>query len=158
MSIKQPVKLLVALGLILSLGACSRAESLDSTKPVSSTSPSASAQQGAISNVSNAELQALLDSGVTLVDIRLPEEWAETGVVAGSQRLTLFQKNGAVAANFLSELQKVVPKDKPVALICRTGNRTRAGSEMLVQEGYSQVYNVTKGIMGWLGEGRGVVY
>lgn len=158
MSIKQPVKLLVALGLILSLGACSRAESLDNNKPVSSTSPSASAQQGAISNVSNAELQALLDSGVTLVDIRLPEEWAETGVVAGSQRLTLFQKNGAVAANFLSELQKVAPKDKPVALICRTGNRTRAGSEMLVQAGYSQVYNVTKGIMGWLGEGRGVVY
>lgn len=114
-------------------------------------------QQGSVSNVSNAELQDLMAKGVTLVDIRLPEEWQQTGVVEGSKLLTLFEKNGSVAPNFLADLQKMVPADKPVALICRTGNRTRAGTQMLAQAGYTQVYNVTRGITGWIGEGKPVV-
>lgn len=154
MYFNKSVALLLTLSLAATLGACSRAESLDSAKPVAAN---ATVQQGKITNVSNAELQTLLDQGVTLVDIRLPEEWQETGVVAGSQRITLFEKNGAVAANFLANLQKVAAADKPVALICRSGNRTRAGSEMLAQAGYAQVYNVTYGMNGWLKEGRAVV-
>lgn len=155
MPTQRSLMLVMVLSLAVLLGACSRAESLDNAKPAASAN--AAIQRGAITNVSNAELQTLLDQGVTLVDIRLPEEWAETGVVVGSQRLTLFQKNGTVPANFLSNLEKFASKDKPVALICRTGNRTRAGAEILAQTGYPQVYNVTKGIMGWLGEGRAVV-
>lgn len=154
MNLNKPSALLLALSLAVALGACSRAESLDNKRPAPA---STSVQQGTITNVSNAELQTLLDQGVTLVDIRLPEEWAETGVVAGSQRLTLFEKNGAVAANFLSDLQKIAPMDKPIALICRSGNRTRAGSEMLAKAGYAQVYNVTYGINGWIKEGKPTV-
>ena len=41
-------------------------------------------------------------------------------------------------------------------IICRTGNRTQIGAQMLSQAGYSQVYNVQRGIMGWLKEGRPV--
>lgn len=154
MHVNRPLKFILALSLAVSLGACSRAESLDNAKPVANAQ--AATQQAVITNISNTELQTLLDQGLTLVDIRLPEEWAETGVVAGSQRLTLFQQNGAVTPSFLNDLQRIAPKDKPVALICRSGNRTRAGSELLVQAGYSQVYNVTKGIKGWIGEGRSV--
>ena len=77
--------------------------------------------------------------------------------MAGSHPITLFGRDGAVAPDFLAKLQKVAPLDKPVVLICRTGNRTRAGSEMLTQVGYKQVYNVTKGIMGWIQEGKAVV-
>lgn len=36
-------------------------------------------------------------------------------------------------------------------VICRTGNRTKAVSQFLSQQaGYSKVYNVRAGIMGWL--------
>ena len=136
------------------LGACSKAQGLGD-KDGSTTE--ASARQGGVSNVSNTELQALLDKGVTLVDIRLPEEWQETGVVEGSKRLTLFEKNGTVASDFLANLQKVAPADKPIALICRTGSRTRAGAEMLTQVGYTQVYNVTHGITGWIRDDKPVV-
>jgi rhodanese-related sulfurtransferase len=62
-----------------------------------------------------------------------------------------------VAADFLAKIQQVAPTDKPVALICRTGNRTRAGADMLAQVGYKQVYNVTHGITGWIKEGKAVV-
>lgn len=135
------------------VGACSKAPGLGESGSGAETS----VKQGDVSNVSNAELQDLMAKGVTLVDIRLPEEWRQTGVIKGSKQLTLFGKNGSVAPDFLTELQKIVPANKPVALICRTGNRTRAGSAMLAQAGYSHVYNVTDGIMGWLKEGKPVV-
>lgn len=150
----KALMLSTVLGLTVSIGACVNAESGTSE---AAAATKVVAQRGTVSNISNAQLQDLLVKGVALVDIRLPEEWAETGVVEGSHRLTLFEKNGAVAANFLANLQKIVPADQPVALICRTGNRTRAGADMLAQAGYSQVYNVTRGITGWIGEGRPTV-
>lgn len=147
--------LVLAISTTVSLGACSKAQGVGET---TGGFPSVSAQQGNVTNVSNTELQDLMAKGVPLVDIRLPEEWQQTGVVEGSKQLTLFEKNGSVAPDFLTNLQKIVPTDKPVALICRSGNRTRAGTAMLAQAGYSQVYNVTNGINGWLKEGKPVVH
>ena len=135
----------------LGLSACGQTPDAKAETPKTAT-----VQAGGVVNISNAELQRLLDQGVPLVDIRLPEEWSETGVVANSHKITLFDARGNVNPNFLAEVQKIAPKDKPIALICRTGNRTRAGSQMLVQSGYKQVYNVTTGIKSWIGEGRAV--
>lgn len=111
-----------------------------------------------IIKVSNAELQKLLDANVTLIDIRRPEEWTQTGVVASSKKLTFFNKNGKVNPNLVPELKQLAPADKPVVLICRTGNRTRAASKMLAtQLGYKTVYNVQYGITKWIGDGRQVI-
>jgi rhodanese-related sulfurtransferase len=50
-----------------------------------------------------------------------------------------------------------VSKDQPVVLICRTGNRTDVlGRHLVERMGYSRVYNVRDGIVGWLSEGRPV--
>ena len=71
--------------------------------------------------------------------------------------ITLFTSRGGVNPDFVSQLQRVSTPDKPVILICRTGNRTRAGSTMLVQQlGYKNVYNVTRGITGWIADKRQV--
>jgi rhodanese-related sulfurtransferase len=120
------------------------------------TTPSSTASVTGIQNVSNTELQGLLDKGVTLIDIRTPSEWQETGIIAGSKPITLFAENGAIAPDFVSKLQQTVSVDKPVALICRSGNRTQAGTQMLQQLGYKQIYNVTHGIKNWIAEGRNV--
>ena len=118
---------------------------------------SACAQNDEFTNTSNEELEKLLDQGVTLVDIRLPEEWNQTGIIKGSHTITLFDRNGRVAEDFLPKFSAIAPIDKPVALICRTGNRTRAASEMLVKQlGYKDVYNVTKGITDWVRNGKPV--
>lgn len=145
------IALVVGLSLV-SLTACFNGGSKTETTPSSTASPSATP----IQNVSNSELQGLLDKGVTLVDIRTPGEWQETGIIAGSKPITLFEESGAIAPSFVSKLQQAVSTDKPVALICRTGNRTQAGAQMLQQLGYKQVYNVTHGIKSWMAEGRNV--
>ena len=109
-------------------------------------------------NVDNQGLQQLLESSVTLIDIRRPEEWRETGVVQGSQGLTFVDANGRLLPGFLETFSASVSPDQPVVLICRTGNRTDVLGRHLVEKmGYSQVYNVRDGIMGWLGEGRPVI-
>lgn len=108
-------------------------------------------------NVDNQGLQRLLQQAVPVIDIRRPEEWRETGVVEGSRGITFVDANGRVVPNFLETFSATVSKDQPVVLICRTGNRTDVLARHLVERmGYSQVYNVRDGIVGWLREGRPV--
>lgn len=108
-------------------------------------------------NINNQQLQALLDKNVTLVDIRRPEEWAQ-GIVPGSKKVTFFTKDGAINPQLIPQIKRVAPTDKPVALICRTGNRTQVGALMIkTQLGYPTVYNVEKGITDWYADGRKII-
>ena len=76
--------------------------------------------------------EAVVKSGITVVDIRTKPEWADTGVVKGAVLLTFFDEQGRYDVDaFLKELDKHVTKDKEFALICRTGSRTSAVSDML---------------------------
>lgn len=84
---------------------------------------------------------------VTLVDIRTPQEWRQTGVAPGAKRVNMYNKAGLMA--FLAELlAEVGDKEVPVALICRTGNRTTQAAEFLRAAGFKAVYNVKEGMAG----------
>ncbi|MDJ0834506.1 MAG: FKBP-type peptidyl-prolyl cis-trans isomerase [Gammaproteobacteria bacterium] len=109
------------------------------------------------SNIDNDELKNMLAAGVPIYDIRTAEEWKETGVVAPSIKLTLFDANGRQNPAFLDAFTQEIGKDDPVILICRTGNRTGMLAEFLVTKmGYSQVYNVEDGIVKWKEAGNPV--
>jgi rhodanese-related sulfurtransferase len=115
-------------------------------------------QSGGYSNINNAQLEKMLKTGITLVDIRLEEEWKETGIVKGANTITFFTKTGRINPDFMSQFTSLVKPNQPVALICRTGNRTRAASQAIAKQlGYKKVYNVTHGIKGWIGEKYPVV-
>lgn len=116
--------------------------------------------QAEVVNIGNAELNELLKQGVPLVDLRTAGEWQQTGVVKGSQLITLFDEQGrADAPEWARQLDKVAPSDKPVILICRTGNRTGAAAQYLANKlgRKGTVYNVKAGITGWMREGQPVV-
>lgn len=108
-------------------------------------------------NVDNAGLKSLLEQGVPLYDVRRPEEWRQTGVVAGSRLLTYVDAAGRPNPQLLPRLTGEVAKDAPIALICRTGNRTDALARELAAQGYTRIYNVRDGITRWIGEGNPVV-
>lgn len=104
-------------------------------------------------NLDNAGLQSLAAQGVPIYDIRRPEEWRETGVIAGSRLLTFVDANGRVNPEFLSRFAAEIGKDDPVILICRTGNRTDVLARHLVEKmGYTRVYNVHHGITRWISD------
>lgn len=109
-----------------------------------------------IINIDTAELARLTGQGIPLVDIRTEGEWKSTGVIAGSKLITLFDESGrANPPQWLEKIKAVAKPEQAVILLCRSGNRTRAATQFLsAQAGYKTVYNVTKGINTWIGEGR----
>ncbi|MGL4727395.1 MAG: rhodanese-like domain-containing protein [Bosea sp. (in: a-proteobacteria)] len=94
-----------------------------------------------------------------LVDIRRPEEWADTGVPQGAIKLDM--TSPAFEAK-LAGLRAENP-GKPIDLICRTASRTRVVQEALIKRGWRNVVNVRGGLLGnpgnpgWLDEKLPVV-
>lgn len=134
---KQVITILVVLAASLGFSACS--------KPP-------------YENVDNAQLKQLVAQGIPLYDVRRPDEWKQTGVVDGSRQLTWVDGGGRVQPGFFEQLAAEAPKDQPIALICRTGNRTdQLARELVEKHGYTRVYNVQNGIVGWIAADQPVV-
>ena len=110
-------------------------------------------------DIDNAQLEKLNKSGVPVIDIRLQSEWEETGIVSGSRLLTFFDEKGrADPVGWPEKVKPIAKPNEPVIVICRSGNRTKAVSQFLSQQGgYTTVYNVKSGIKGWIGAGGAVV-
>jgi len=109
-------------------------------------------------SINNARLKELLAKGVKIVDVRHLSEWQETGVAEGSKLMEPFKKSGRLRREFIKEFGEAIKKDEEVILICSTGNRTGLLSEGLTETyGYTNIYNVTKGIEHWISEGNPVV-
>jgi rhodanese-related sulfurtransferase len=113
---------------------------------------------GEVININNQQLKDLVKEGVLLIDIRREEEWRSTGIVDSSKTLTLFNSQGRAESTFVPGLQALADTKTPVILICRSGNRTRVASQLLIEQlGYETIYNVTHGINKWIGDGEKVV-
>ena len=87
-----------------------------------------------------------VDGAVTLVDIRTPGEWRETGLPASAHAITMNQDGAAL----LAALDKVLGGDrsKPLAIICRTGNRSSRLIGDLQKGGYTGLIDVAEGMAG----------
>lgn len=98
-------------------------------------------------NLSAAQFEELIkDTNVQLVDVRTLAEHME-GHIPGGVHINVQDKEFASCADDL--LNKV----NPVAVYCRSGRRSRVAAEQLVKKGF-EVYNLDKGILNWIEEGR----
>lgn len=115
--------------------------------------------RGEIINIDNVELARLAASGVAVIDIRTAGEWKESGVIGGSRLLTFYDEQGrSDPPRWLAQVKAVAKPGQPVILICRSGRRSSAAAQLLsAQPGYPTVYNATRGINAWTGEGRVLV-
>lgn len=96
--------------------------------------------------------EKVLAGDVLLVDVRTPQEWAATGLASGAQPLMLQDPQ------FLTKLDALTSADRsrPVAFICRSGNRSGMAQSQARKAGYDSVFNVVGGMEGqggWLDEG-----
>ena len=109
-----------------------------------------------LGEVDSQGLQKAQRDGAVLVDIRLPNEWADTGVIEGAHRITAFLPNGRVHSEFLDSFQAVVPSpNMPVMLYCASGGRTSSlGNALIQQLGYTNVSHLSGGIVEWIGMGN----
>ena len=96
----------------------------------------------AVKQISVAELaQRLAANDITVVDVRPAEERAIAALKAPFR--TLDDGLGALAD---------LPKDAPIAFLCRSGGRSQQAAEQFRAHGYTKVYNVAGGINAWARE------
>lgn len=109
-------------------------------------------------DLSNIQLKKMLDKGAILIDIRRKEEWKETGVVAGSHLITLYNSDQTIHKDFNDKFSSLIQDTTtPFIIICRTGSRTAFASNIMVNSmGLTNVYNVKLGITHWIAKGNPV--
>lgn len=99
-------------------------------------------------DISVKDAAALLQNppqGLTIVDVRTPAEFRE-GHLAGAVNMDFF------GASFDSQIL-TLPRDKPVLLYCRTGNRSAGAYDAMEKEGITNILHMNAGITGWQKEG-----
>jgi len=105
-----------------------------------------------VKEVGNDEIIALMNGDVLLIDIRRADEWRDTGVIKESNLITFFDKQGNHnTEEWMSKFKKIVNKNDPVIIICRSGKRSGIVSKFLdEQANYTNVYNASGGMLSWV--------
>ncbi len=114
---------------------------------VAGVGPAAAGQDKA-ARVGYLKPQAAYDAAqkgeIILIDIRRPDEWAETNLGEGAIGLDMREKD---FVPILVGLRRANP-DKPIALICRTGARTAYVTQALAAQGFPGLVDVSEGMVG----------
>jgi rhodanese-related sulfurtransferase len=95
--------------------------------------------------ISPVELQQILTAqpSAPVIDVRTPVEFTEVHV-AQARSIPLDElKPGALT----------LPKDQPVYLLCRSGQRATRAAEKFAKDGYSQPIVVEGGTLAWIDAG-----
>jgi hydroxyacylglutathione hydrolase len=91
------------------------------------------------------ELKRMIDSKqkIAVLDVRRENEWNE-GHIEDAIRIYL---------GHLPKQTDQLPRDVPIVLICKTGNRSSFGTSILLRAGFDKVYNVLGGTGAWVKAG-----
>ena len=93
------------------------------------------------------ELEALLEQGAELIDVREHDE-RDSGYIAGSRNIP-YRLLPAVGAE--------IPTDRPVVTICESGARAGIAASILVAQGIDARPVVDSGLAAWAARGRPLV-
>lgn len=105
--------------------------------------------------INSQQLNELLRSGVTVIDIRTPSEWKQTGIVEGSLPIMFFnEKRQPLTEQWMQQVSQIVTPEDELILICRSGNRSGLIANYLSKKlKFVRIYNVERGIKDWIANG-----
>jgi rhodanese-related sulfurtransferase len=92
------------------------------------------------------QLATVMRDGAAVIDVREPGEYVEAHV-PGAQLIPMGQ---------LATRMRELDKTAPVYVVCASGNRSAAMTDLLVATGF-EAYSVAGGTSGWIRSGRDVV-
>lgn len=96
--------------------------------------------------VSVDEAYQMYQDGTFVLDVRTPEEWNEFH----APDTTL------IPLDELSARVNELPKDQPIVVVCRSGNRSQTGRDILLQAGFNAT-SMNGGLNEWRATGYPVV-
>ena len=85
--------------------------------------------------------ELIADSNVVILDVRKDNEFAE-GHIKGAVLIDQYQ------SDFVEQAKAKLPKDKTIAIYCRSGRRSSNAAGKLADVGYKCV-NLKGGILAW---------
>jgi rhodanese-related sulfurtransferase len=91
----------------------------------------------------------ITESGVVILDVRTPGEFAE-GYIEGA-RMIDFQ-----GGSFETEIA-TLDKDVTYAVYCRSGNRSGQAVKIMQDAGFRNLYNLEGGVIDWANQGMPLV-
>lgn len=96
------------------------------------------------------EFEALIaQPEVQRLDVRTLAEYKE-GHIPGSLNLNVRDEE-----HFKASADSLLNKNHPVAVYCRSGNRSKKAATILTEKGY-KVYELSSGITGWKAAGKAI--
>ncbi len=94
-------------------------------------------------SISVDEAFEMYEAGDYLLDVRTQEEWDEYHI-PGTTLIPLDE-----LANRVDE----VPRDQNIVVVCRSGNRSQAGRDILLDAGFTAVTSMDGGVSTWQASG-----
>lgn len=122
------IVLIVAGGLILAKGGLSPAKALPR-------------------EVNVAQAAAMRQTGAFILDVRTVEEWNQFHIPGAT----------LIPLDELPDRLAEVPSDREIVVVCRSGNRSQQGRDILLEAGYSRVTSMAGGINEWRAQGNPTV-
>ena len=88
--------------------------------------------------------QVIEDTTVVRLDVRTASEYSQ-GHIPGALLIDVTQ------TDFMQKAEQLLPKDKTIALYCRSGRRSKTAAQLLAKAGY-HVIELNTGFNSWKGE------
>lgn len=100
-------------------------------------------------DISSTQAYKMQQNGALLIDVRTKAEFKELRAKDSINIPVFYAKNGkrVFNRNFLNEVYDLSNKNlsKEIILICRSGSRTVVASNILAQNGFTDIYNIKYG-------------
>lgn len=115
------------------------------------TSPSSGGSElGYAGEVAPGQAWQLVQSGqATLVDVRTADELHWVGRIPGTLHVEWASGRDQVPnERFLEQLSELVPPDRQVLFLCRSGVRSASAARAATQAGYKSAWNILQGFEG----------
>jgi rhodanese-related sulfurtransferase len=94
-------------------------------------------------DITVADAAARRDQGAFILDVRTPEEWEEYHIPDST----------LIPLDELPDRVGEVPADREIVVVCRTGNRSQEGRDILRNAGLRRVASMTGGVSTWRAQG-----
>ena len=114
------------------------------TAPTAAPTAAPTVATGALPlEVSVDDADELRQAGALVLDVCEPAEWA-TGHIEGATLISLGELEARVGE---------LPRDRDIVVVCRSGNRSAQGRDVLLAAGFAAVTSMAGGMTDWIAAG-----
>lgn len=93
--------------------------------------------------ISVQEASTLRDQGAFILDVREPDEWVQLHIPGAT----------IIPLGDLQDRLAEIPTDKTIVVVCRSGNRSQSGRDILLSAGFLNVTSMAGGVTEWKAQG-----